>query len=1520
MTATTKMKIVIIVLVGFVAVASAAPAEKSVSVGVAKVDITPDYPVRMTGYAVRKTEATNAAQHIWAKALAIGDKEPALYLTVDNCGVPGTLVDDVARRLRGEGVLPERITVCSSHTHSAPMVNGFAPNIFATNVPPEHQARLDRYTKELADKLEQVARAALKDRKPGHLAWSRGEARFAANRRTAGGPVDHALLVLRATDVTGKIRAVVANYACHCTTLGGEFNEIHGDWAGCAQESLERDHPGAIALISIGCGADANPSPRGKLEDARQNGETLAAEVKNLLGRTFVPLQGEPKCQRKQFELPFGKQFTREEWEERAKQSGIVGFHARKNLERLDRGEKLPATLPYRISTWTFGEDLAMVFLAGEVVVDYSLRLKKELDSSRLWVTAYANDVPCYIPSRRILQEGGYEAESSLWYYDRPARLAPEIEDLIIKTVHDLLPKNFVADPRKAEFPPPKSPAEALAAFRTKADLAVELVAAEPLVVDPVAIDWGADGRLWVVEMHDYPTGMDGKFKPGGRVKVLRNTNGKYDKATLFLDHLPFPTGIMAWKRGALICAAPDILYAEDTDGDGKADLVQTNLTGFATHNYQARVNSLTWGLDGWVYGASGLFGGRIKSLATGKEVDLSGRDFRMKPDSGEIEPVAGLSQQGRVRDDWDDWFGCDNSTLVWHFPMPDHYIRRNPYVPAPEPRVYPVKDADPNRLFPASHTLERFNDPSHVNHTTSACGIEIYRDELLGLDYYGNAFVCEPVHNLVHRLVLEPDGATFAARRAPDEQQSEFLASTDNWFRPVQVRTGPDGALWIVDMYRFVIEHPRWIPPERLAKLDVRAGADQGRIYRVYPRGKKLRPIHDLTRMSTAELAASLDNPNGPVRDLLHRELLSRQGVPLERISKIVTNGTYPAARGQALWLLKQQGRTEYAALTDKDSGVRRQALKLTGSLPKAVLSNGSPFTERREQFQLALSLGDQRNESAATILSSLIPEAKNDRWLKAAILSSAVPHLVPLLETLCHDNNADPDLLEKLVTTAVRANNRDAIDRALNAAVPRTGETATEQQFKLASVILDAQQATPSIDPARFQPVFLQARQAAPAGSSAAIPLLGRDRENLEPDVTLLVNLAAQHPAALQRLRQIRDPLVARQVLGIWPTLSPALRQKFVDVLATREEWSTQLRAAIEQKTVSVAEIPLATRQRLRLVASTGTDRAEVLAKYKGVSDLAPVPAQGSAIFEKNCATCHAFRSTGHAVGPNLAEFAGKSVDDFLVAILDPNAAIEPKFVAYEVEMKDGRSFGGIVRGETATSLTLVQPNGIEERLLRGEIKELRASTLSLMPDGLEQAIAPQDMADLIAWLKQGAPAPFGSASAEQTARAREAFRKERSPMRIIRASEELDYPGWLGRLPLVHCRQTDGRSQVMWEASLAPKEAPVFRFPAALGFLSQPDGEFTLKIDDKAAVTFDVTLHDESWQSTDGRVRMNYAVMENNSEDSNGILTISLDPSLLSPGKPVKFEVVGSAANSQRWFGLYRFEGVSQVAGSR
>lgn len=406
--------------------------------------------------------AEGTAQRIWAKALALGDDRlgPRILITVDNCGVPAAVVEEVAGRLAlKRRIRREDFVVASSHTHSAPMVRGFAENIFIRDLTPAEAAASDRYTRELTDHLESVALAALADRRPGKLFHGEGKVGFAANRRTSGGPVDHSLPFLVARDAEGRVRAVVANYACHCTTLGSGVNQCHGDWAGFAQEFIEADHPGAAGMITIGCGADANPSPReGKdfgIEFARQHGRALATEVSRLAGGALEALPSVPSASHKRLFLPFQPLPTREEWEKRAQQPGIVGYHARKNLGRLDRGETLPTRWPYIVQTWVFGDRLAMVFLAGEVVVDYSLRLKQEFDPARLWITGYANDVPGYIPSRRILAEGGYEAEQSLWYYDRPARFAGEIEDFIHAAATNQVPAAFRRSPSGGASPQP---------------------------------------------------------------------------------------------------------------------------------------------------------------------------------------------------------------------------------------------------------------------------------------------------------------------------------------------------------------------------------------------------------------------------------------------------------------------------------------------------------------------------------------------------------------------------------------------------------------------------------------------------------------------------------------------------------------------------------------------------------------------------------------------------------------------------------------------------------------------------------------------------------------------------------------------------------------------------------------------------------------------------------------------------------------------------------------------------------
>ena len=437
-----------------------------VPVGAAVVDITPDYPARLVGYESRKTESEGIASRLKARALAIGgddneDRGPAVLVAVDNCAVGANITEEVAARLMKKvGLKRERFAVCSTHTHCAPGLKSELNFIFGKPLPPDQKERIDRYTRELTDAIEKVALEALAARAPASLAWGQGQLGFAANRRVLkkgkwtgfgvnpNGPVDPSMPVLRATDGSGKVRAVLFGYACHCTTLGGEFNKICGDWAGFACEQIEAQYSGTIALAIIGCGADANPEPRRGLDDAKKHGAAAAREVDRVIKTAMTPLPGRIQARINRFALPLEPAPSRERIIERTRLPGAPGYFARTLIERLDRGEALATQVPYVVETWCFGDDLAMVFLAGEVVVDYALRLKWEIDANRLWVAAYSNDVPCYIASRRVLSEGGYEADSSMIYYGQPARLAPESEDRIIQAVHELLPPAF-AGPRK---------------------------------------------------------------------------------------------------------------------------------------------------------------------------------------------------------------------------------------------------------------------------------------------------------------------------------------------------------------------------------------------------------------------------------------------------------------------------------------------------------------------------------------------------------------------------------------------------------------------------------------------------------------------------------------------------------------------------------------------------------------------------------------------------------------------------------------------------------------------------------------------------------------------------------------------------------------------------------------------------------------------------------------------------------------------------------------------------------------
>jgi putative membrane-bound dehydrogenase-like protein len=961
----------------------------------------------------------------------------------------------------------------------------------------------------------------------------------------------------------------------------------------------------------------------------------------------------------------------------------------------------------------------------------------------------------------------------------------------------------------------PLSAAKALASMETLAGLRVELVAAEPQVADPVAIDWGSDGSLWVAEMADYPLGIDPppganqKGRPGGRVRRLVDTDGDGfpDSATVVLDGIPFPTGVMAWRDGVIVASAPTVFFARDTTGDGRADERIDLFTGFKEGNQQHRINGLRWGLDGWCWLANGDSGGLVRSLATGRELHLGNRDLRVRPETGEMEPVAGMSQFGRARDDWGHWFGCSNSQPCFLLGPDDPALARNRFVPAPVARHRIV---DPGqRLFPTSPTVARFNYPGSANHFTSACGLEICRDPLLGADFASSLVVCEPAHNLVHREALERDGWAFRSR--PLERETHLLRSSDNWFRPVMARIGPDGCLWVVDLYRAVIEHPEWIPPEVQERIDLRAGDELGRIWRLVPAGGRGRPVPRLDRLPPAELVALLSSPNGTLRDLAQRTVIERCTPPVATapaapqapettagfqaaLEQAATAGE-PVTRATAIWTLALIGRLGepalVAALADSDPRVQAQAVAVSrldldaAAAPSrrsqrvgmlARLAGSDAAADPDLALALACSLGSQARPEAAEGVAALVARHRGDALLSQAILAAFDSAEVPaLLAALPAEAVRDGGLASRLAAMVAATGDAGLITGLVGetigpagsappaAALAAVAEVAAPLRARGTSLTEMAAAGDSKLAVADLQRVIALARAAAAdpaanrplalAGIRLVASLADADRaggqaEDLELLATLLD--ASRPPevqaAAVDALVQLAAPPVAERLLAAWRTTGPTTARMIIERLLGREAWAAAVVAAVSDGRLPPAALDAASRQRLlghptaaireaaeKTLAAAASSRAEVLREYSAALTLPGDAVRGMAVFAKRCGNCHRIGDLGHEVGPNLAAVGNRSPAALLEAILDPNRVVEDRYVSYIVVTDEGRQHTGLLAGETDATLTLRGQDGRDLTLRRDSLDEVVRTGRSLMPEGLENDLSVQDLADL-------------------------------------------------------------------------------------------------------------------------------------------------------------------------------------------
>jgi putative heme-binding domain-containing protein len=769
--------------------------------------------------------------------------------------------------------------------------------------------------------------------------------------------------------------------------------------------------------------------------------------------------------------------------------------------------------------------------------------------------------------------------------------------------------------------------------------------------------------------------------------------------------------------------------------------------------------------------------------------------DFRFDPRGSFYEAISGVGQFGLTFDDFGNRFVCSNRNPCKHIVLEDRYIKRNPFLAVPAVFHDVAAAGDESRVFPITRAWT--TSTLHAGQFTAACGLDLYRGDALPAEYYGNSFTCEPTGNLVHREIMKPLGATFTAR--PSREGVEFLASSDEWFRPVNTDTGPDGALYIVDMYRAVIEHPQFMPEELKNRPDLRLGDDRGRIYRIVrdKSGPRAPQVH-LDKLAGNDLVGLFESQNAWLRETAQRLIVQRQDRAIEsRLKTMAAEGKTPQARVHALHTLDGLGLlkadTVASALDDAHPRVREQAVLLSEQFIKENETIGRKLLalaetkklDGRERYQMALTLGQLPEATITAALQALATAGADDEWTRRAIASSVPEQPGKLLVALTsHPAQGDSALargrqqlsnelatlvgsrkhpeeiagvLEALLGTAGSAKPQSAVRAVLlgiSQAMARRGSS-------LAKVLgtLPKEQSHLIDDVKREQEgavkTALDDSSDAAARQQAIALLAFADYELVEAPLTKLLKQSASQETRVQALDALaahRDPRVGPLLLADFQSQTPGMRRAVLDAVIGPKERATLLLDEIEAKRIAASELDRVRADRLAkhsdpairerakklLASSLPADRQKVLAEYQSVLSLAADATRGREVFQKNCSTCHRIGDIGVNVAPDIADSRVKKPEQILTDILQPNRAIDANYVSYSVQTSDGLVLTGIITSDTASSITLKQPENKVITLLRQDIEEIRSSGVSLMPEGLEKNINQQQMADLIAFIK--------------------------------------------------------------------------------------------------------------------------------------------------------------------------------------
>ncbi len=947
---------------------------------------------------------------------------------------------------------------------------------------------------------------------------------------------------------------------------------------------------------------------------------------------------------------------------------------------------------------------------------------------------------------------------------------------------------------------PASTPEESKAKIEIHSAFEVQIVATEPLIRDPGAIDVDEDGRMYVCELPEY-NAYAAKQDPGekGAVKQLVDTDGdgKYDKATTFLVDIPYPTAVLCWDGGVFIGAAPNIHYAKDTDGDGVADENRIVFSGFGSDLAgEAHLNSFRWGPDNRIHLSTNLSGGEVKSSAEDQTpVSVRGRGIIFDPrDPTSFELTSGGGQHGMSMDNWGRKFVCQNSVPAETLMYDDRYLARNSVMQAANAATSIAPDGKFTHLFRISEgepwrelrtmlrRTKQFRGSDEggkpFGFFTGATGITIYRGDAWPESMHGNLIVGDVANNLIYRANVKSKGLELIAERA--DEGKEFVASKDLWFRPVQFMNAPDGTLYVLDISRELIEGAAFLPPEFMKHLDPVSGNDQGRVYRIAPKGF-VSSTPKLGDLSTPELVALLDHTNGWHRDTAGRLLSTRQDLAaVSPLRQLVTQSKTAAGRYLALYNLQSLNALDESSvlsgLKDEQPIVRWHALRCAESLcnqAPAVLHAMNEMVDDpdiRVRYQLAFSIGNALAGSRNETLARLAIQDVNNRWMRLAILSSLGRGADKVLVTLAGQesfvSNANGLVFLKELCSQIGLRNRPHEVSA----VIHTMNTHTELSMPLLESLVSKVQGAQreqllALTSGKATAVLMQLIDSAfkSAGDSsldAATRVQAVENLQLakfEQTSGLLNELLAVNAsfeikaAAIETLSEYTNEEVAQILIRRWPTMGPTLRMRAAEAMLSRTEWTLALLDAVDSGQVGRGDLDparvtllkahpnetISARVNKLFASASNAARQLVLKEYQASLEIKGDPDNGKILFKKHCSACHRLENVGNQIGADLNGIRNRGLDAVLLNVLDPNREVKPKYLTYVIVDLDGRSTTGMISDESANSITVRKPDGTSTTVLRSEIDLLKSTGLSFMPEGLEKQINKQQMADLLSYL---------------------------------------------------------------------------------------------------------------------------------------------------------------------------------------